>query len=54
MLQPLQQAVEVGDLFRLPAIVLKKMIYLTKPFLVKYWQLRYLVTSHYLCSCFIF
>jgi hypothetical protein len=40
MLQPLHQAVEVGDLFKLPVIMLKKMIYLTKSFLVKYWQLR--------------
>jgi hypothetical protein len=35
MLQPLQQAVEIGDLFKRPIIMLKKMIYLTKPFLVQ-------------------
>jgi hypothetical protein len=36
VLQPLQQAVEVGGLFKLPIIMLKKMMFLTKPLVVKY------------------
>jgi hypothetical protein len=36
LLQPLQQAVEVGDLFNHQIIMLKKMTFLMEPFLAGY------------------